>query len=226
MLYFIDIETIPNQTIDPALEPVFDPSEVKVGNIKDPEKINAKIADEKWKFEKELDKEMSLDGALFQVVAFGYAIVNPRTLEVEREDVVYGAKSDAAILAFVENLFGGESDGEDKIVTWNGKRFDLPQLQRRGWVKGKRIFPRFYYPEIVNPYQDKKSLDLKYVWHPEGKDSLEKCALALGIPSPKTTLDGSKVFTAWKEGKEREICDYCQGDVRTMIEVYRRIVHV
>jgi predicted PolB exonuclease-like 3'-5' exonuclease len=53
---------------------------------------------------------------------------------------------------------------------------------------------------------------------------LEYLALALGIPSPKDGIDGSQVAEFHKKGKDKEICEYCQRDVQTTRDVYRKMI--
>jgi predicted PolB exonuclease-like 3'-5' exonuclease len=36
-------------------------------------------------------------------------------------------------------------------------------------------------------------------------------------------LDGSEVFTYFKKGKLKEICDYCNADVEVTRKIYKRM---
>jgi hypothetical protein len=45
--------------------------------------------------------------------------------------------------------------------------------------------------------------------------SLDSLAKALGIPSPKENLDGSKVYPYYRAGKLTEIYEYYKRDVDT-----------
>jgi predicted PolB exonuclease-like 3'-5' exonuclease len=62
-------------------------------------------------------------------------------------------------------------------------------------------------------------------WSKWGREhvSLDLLARALGIPSPKECLDGSKVYPFYRAGKLAEICEYCKCDVDTVRQVYRRL---
>ena len=57
----IDIETIPDEDISVDLKPKFDPDSIKLGNIKDEEKRQAKIEAERRAFENGLTKKMSVN---------------------------------------------------------------------------------------------------------------------------------------------------------------------
>jgi predicted PolB exonuclease-like 3'-5' exonuclease len=60
-------------------------------------------------------------------------------------------------------------------------------------------------------------------WSKWGREhiSLDGLARALGIASPKETLDGSKVYPYYREGRLTDICDYCKRDVESVREIYR-----
>lgn len=75
---FFDIETgpLPENELA-ALMPPFDPSEVKTGNIKDPEKIAAKIAEAEVNHKRDFIEKAALDPLTGRVVAIGLLIVTP-----------------------------------------------------------------------------------------------------------------------------------------------------
>lgn len=52
---------------------------------------------------------------------------------------------------------------------------------------------------------------------------LEHLALALGMPSPKDGIDGASVWEYYKNGKIDQICEYCQRDVETTREIWKRM---
>jgi predicted PolB exonuclease-like 3'-5' exonuclease len=62
-------------------------------------------------------------------------------------------------------------------------------------------------------------------WSKWGREhvSLDTLSKALGIPSPKENLDGSKVYPYYRAGKLTEIYEYCKRDVDTARQVYRRL---
>ncbi len=67
----LDIETCPNQSIDPHDIYEFDPDVVKLGNLKDPFKIEAKKAEAEAEFWANIDRKMSFDPDGCQVVCVG-----------------------------------------------------------------------------------------------------------------------------------------------------------
>src|SRR6185503_14813798 len=69
---FFDIETGPLPESElAALLPPFDPAEVKTGNIKDPEKIAAKIAEAEANHKRDFMEKAALDPMSGRVVAIG-----------------------------------------------------------------------------------------------------------------------------------------------------------
>lgn len=60
-------------------------------------------------------------------------------------------------------------------------------------------------------------------WGGRDKSSLEHLAIALDIPTPKDGIDGSEVYDYYKNGKIKEICDYCMRDVEATRLVYKRM---
>ena len=74
-------------------------------------------------------------------------------------------------------------------------------------------------------YHSEPVFDTMQEWSKWGREhiSLDLLARALQIPSPKDSLDGSKVYPYFRAGRLPEICDYCSRDVETVRQVYRRL---
>jgi predicted PolB exonuclease-like 3'-5' exonuclease len=62
-------------------------------------------------------------------------------------------------------------------------------------------------------------------WSKWGREhtSLDSLAKALGIPSPKENLDGSKVYPYYRAGRLGEIIAYCKRDVDSVRQIYHRL---
>src|SRR5258705_252593 len=116
--------------------------------------------------------------------------------------------------------------GEPKFLcAHNGKEFDFPYLCRRFIIHQLPI------PGILNisgkkPW-DVNHLDTMELWKLgdfTSHASLNLLAHALGIPTPKDDIDGSKVWEVyWKEKNTQRIVTYCQKDVVTVAQVFLRI---
>ena len=99
--------------------------------------------------------------------------------------------------------------------------FDIPFLVRRMLVN------RIAVPEKFNPIGKKpwilaeEVLDVGEWWKSTGfyGASLINMAVCLGIPSPKQSLDGSKVSETYYKGELDAVAKYCELDVFTLVNI-------
>jgi len=162
--------------------------------------------------ETELLKKLSLSAATAKILCLCYAIEPPAGCEVQ---VLQGEETEI-IKAFWKlaaecNLFVGH----------NILDFDLRFIYQRSiihQIKPSRDIPftRFRNAPIYDTMQE---------WSKWGREhaSLDTLSKALGIPSPKESLDGSKVYPYYRAGKLAEIIEYCKRDVDSARQVYRRL---
>jgi predicted PolB exonuclease-like 3'-5' exonuclease len=108
------------------------------------------------------------------------------------------------------------------LVGWANIGFDAPFLNRRMLVNG--ITPNRLIDTSGLKLWDTPALDLKDLWKGTGfyPDSLIATAVAFGLPSPKSKMDGSQVSEAYYSGKFQEIADYCEQDVFTTVNLFRK----
>ena len=162
--------------------------------------------------EEELVKKLSLSATTAKILCLCYAI----------EPAAYSA---------VEALHGEEQEiikefwtlAEDcnLFVGHNILEFDLRFIYQRSiihQIKPSRDIPfaRFRNAPVYDTMQE---------WSKWGREhvSLGRLSKALGIPSPKESLDGSKVYPYYRAGKLDEIVEYCKRDVDAARQVYRRL---
>ena len=162
--------------------------------------------------EAELLKKLSLSAATARILCLAYAIDPPadspvNVLEGEEKTIIQNFWK----LALDVNLFVGH----------NILDFDLRFIWQRSiihQIKPPRDLPftRFRNAPIYDTMQE---------WSKWGREhvSLDTLSKALGIPSPKENLDGSKVYPYYRAGKLSEIYEYCKRDVDTARKVYRRL---
>jgi predicted PolB exonuclease-like 3'-5' exonuclease len=143
--------------------------------------------------------------------------------------------------------FGGEEDAppdESKVlyefaefigkrqptmVTFNGRRFDLPVLANR-MLKHGVPFPAYYAgrsggPDYRYRYSDEGHMDLADVLTDYGASrmpSLSALAQLVGMPG-KMDVDGSKVQSMFEHGRHAEIREYCLHDVIQTTFVFLRV---
>ena len=132
----------------------------------------------------------------------------------------------------VQQFFKGIEKYQPELVSWNGKRFDLPVLHYRCLLYGV-VSPSYWevgdnksnfrYNNYFNRYHW-RHLDLMDVL--AGYDSyaaapLDKIAKLIGAPG-KSGIDGSQVWDFYRQGKLEEIVNYCEADVVNTYLVYLR----
>ena len=108
----------------------------------------------------------------------------------------------------------------------NLKNFDIPMIAKRMIING--LAPSNILPSFDTKPWEVKALDTKEIWQYGAYSSigsLDLLCASLGIPSPKEgEITGDKVHTAyWNQGKLKEITEYCERDVRVLIDIIVRL---
>jgi predicted PolB exonuclease-like 3'-5' exonuclease len=114
------------------------------------------------------------------------------------------------------------------MVSFNGRRFDLPVLANR-MLKHGVPFPAYYAgrsggADYRYRYSDEGHMDLADLLTDFGASrmpSLGALAQLVGMPG-KMEVDGSKVHSMFDHGRYKEIRDYCLHDVVQTTFVFLR----
>ncbi len=162
--------------------------------------------------EVEILKKLSLSAATARILCLAFALEPPLDSPVsvlggDERDIIHGFWK----LANETSLFVGH----------NLLDFDLRFIYQRSvihQIKPSRDIP-------FARFRNAPVFDTMHEWSRWGREhvSLDLIARAFGIPSPKESLDGSKVYPYFRAGRLAEICDYCCRDVETVRQVYRRL---
>ena len=162
--------------------------------------------------EDQIIKKLSLAATTARIVCLAYALEPPvdspvSVLGGEERDIIEGFWK----LATETNLFVGH----------NLLDFDLRFIYQRSiihHIKPSREIP-------FARFRNAPVYDTMHEWSKWGREhvSLDLLARALGIASPKESLDGSKVYPYFRAGRFPEICEYCSRDVETVRKIYRRL---
>jgi len=192
------------------------------GNLKKAETIEAWERDEKPGAVLEAVKKTALDGTFGRICCIGFAV------DDDAADVRYGDEAET-ITAFFAWLTEAAriSDYTERqsaiFIGHNILSFDLRFLWQRCVVNGIR--PPAFIPFNAKPW-DGKVFDTMTAWNParEKSISLDKLCRALGVPSSKGDLDGSKVAEYWHAGRHQEVADYCMADVEAVRQCHKRMV--
>jgi hypothetical protein len=162
--------------------------------------------------EADLIKKLSLSAATAKILCLCYAIEPPAGSEVQ----VFEGEETEIIKNFWKlavdcNLFVGH----------NILDFDLRFIYQRSiihQIKPSRDLP-------FARFRNAPIFDTMHEWSKWGREhaSLDLLSRTLSIPSPKETLDGSKVYPYYRAGKIADIVNYCKCDVDSVRQVYRRL---
>jgi predicted PolB exonuclease-like 3'-5' exonuclease len=162
--------------------------------------------------EADLIKKLSLSAATAKILCLCYAIEPPVGSEVQ----VFEGEETEIIKNFWKlavdcNLFVGH----------NILDFDLRFIYQRSiihQIKPSRDLP-------FARFRNAPIFDTMHEWSKWGREhaSLDLLSRTLSIPSPKETLDGSKVYPYYRAGKIADIVKYCKYDVDSVRQVYRRL---
>ncbi len=215
-----DIETLP--TNDAGIIADIAAGIKSPGNLKKAETIEAWERDEKPGAVLEAVKKTALDGTFGRICCIGFAV------DDEPVECSFGNEEDV-LRNFFRWLNGAAriSDYTDRqsaiFVGHNVLSFDLRFLWQRCVVNGIR--PPAIIPFNAKPW-DGKVFDTMTAWNParERSISLDKLCRALGVPSSKGDLDGSKVAEYWQAGRHQEVAAYCMADVEAVRQCHRKMV--
>lgn len=227
MNVFIDIETIPDQTVG-AVASIAENLEVKAPNLTKTKLIEALNLGDQGKYKtadelKELwvatfaesEKEnqateqwlkTSFDGGKGKLCCVGIAIGDNQVITLTGEE--------KQILESVNVLLK-----EYPSVTFvaHNKKFDLPFLFKRFVING--IEPQFNFDAYA-----KKHVCTMELWEGfGGRISLDNLAKQLCLGGKYEGMDGSQVWPEFKAGNIDKISEYCADDVRLLREIYNKI---
>jgi hypothetical protein len=209
---FFDIETGPLPEAELLqMVPAFDPAEVKVGNLKDPEKIAAKRAEAEADHRRQFIERAALDPLTGRVLAVG--------LLSDQDDFrLIGHEDEAALL---REFWTACQDGKSRLnrmVGFNTNAFDLPFLIRRSFKQRVQIpfgirRGRYWGEELV---------DLREEWQlgdRQARGSLDTIARYLGVGLKNG--HGDQFARLWTEDRVKAV-EYLRRDV----ELTARIAEV
>ena len=139
----------------------------------------------------------------------------------------YGKNEKEILQQFAHILDKNFNDPNQHILCGhNIREFDIPYLCRRMTINGMPL-PHLFNITGKKPWEVKYIADTMELWKfgdHKNFTSLDLLAYSLGIPSPKESMDGSKVGHAyWHDDQLEQIKAYCERDVLTVAQVYLRL---
>lgn len=220
MNLFLDIETIGTDRQD--VRDYIAASITHPGNISKAETIA------KWNEESrpgaidEAVNKTGLDGAFGRLCVIGWALNDGGVM------TIFDPKNEGWLLrnfaAFLDDHIAPNERHTTAVIGHNVSAFDLRFLVQRYIINGIKPPMVIARAAQAKPWESDKVFDTMIQWAGVGnRVSLDKLCLAMGINSPKTDIDGSKVWQYVKDGRIDEVAAYCERDVNATREVYRRM---
>lgn len=208
--HVFDIETGPLPESElAALVPPFDPAEVKTGNLKDPDKIAAKIAEAEASHRREFFERAALDPLTGRVLAIGVLCLETGGFSI------IGHDDEAKTLREFWDRMRGEMGRMNGSIGFNIFTFDLPFLFRRSW-KHRVPVPlglrrgRYWNDQLV---------DLRDAWQlgdRQARGSLDSIAKHLGVGAK--TGEGKAFAELWQKDRAQAEA-YLRNDVELTAKV-------
>jgi predicted PolB exonuclease-like 3'-5' exonuclease len=226
---FIDIETFGDKPEFPEVEQVT-ADDVKVGNIKDPEKIAAKIAESlpalqqaaQDKAEESFQKEWrgnAVKSIRCEVIAVSLAFDDGPV-----KNLAIGKGGEVELMDHLNKiLIDIEPDHRIiDVVAHNGFGFDFPILRHRGLKYG---FKHLYEAFNVTKY-DTRAKDTQVMF--QGSDirtyySMDGIAKFFGFEG-KSIMTGAEVHDYFLRGEIGLISEYCGKDVEALRRLYYKMI--
>lgn len=210
---FLDIETVP-----------------QFGNWDEVEEPTQKLWDKKTRTQRKEDftaQEFYTErGGI--MAEFGRIICISVGIIEKREKLMiksfYG-DDEKKLLAEFGEIFNRPKLRDVILCAHNGKEFDFPWIARRYLING--LQPPLPFQMFGKKPWEIPHLDTMELWKfgdYKSFVSLELLAHVFGIPTPKDDIDGSMVASIYHIEKDLfRIVQYCEKDVLTLANVFRRM---
>lgn len=198
-----DIETGP-LPVDQLRIPPFDPSQLKFGNIKNPDLIAEKIQKAEESHTADYIRNAALDALSGQVLCIGYRFQHDKPAVLCSD-----ADGEAVMLIQFWRLLS-DLERQPKLVGFNIKSFDLPFLIKRSWKH--RIQVPYWLRQ--GRYWNDLVVDLREVWQlgdSRAHGSLASICRHLGLG--EKAGNGADFSLLWNTDRQAAI-DYCLQDIR------------
>lgn len=218
-LFYWDIETAgryPNwetfKTEDPRGANLFlgKYNKKKIQNLNDP-RWNTSI-------QQAYENNASLICEFGRIVCISYAYFKGDELKL---GTIQGEESEIIEKALI--IFNQVNEIGRIVCGYNIKAFDIP------WVFKKMLHYGKTPPSNISTYGKKPweitCVDFMEIWKSSGWEAatFDEMSYSLGVPSPKSDMDGTMVHEYFHSGRIDEIATYCENDVKALVGVARKL---
>lgn len=193
--FYFDIETLPaNQDKHEILKKLYEKKKEKSSRF--------------TKTLEEYIESTNVGGAFGRILCLCYAI--------DDEPIQSLSGDEKEIL----QKFWGLVKNIDLFVGHNILDFDLKFIMQRSIILGVKPTRGISFRK----YQNSDVYDIMQEWDNwSGFTAMDDLAHAMNIPSSKEGIDGSQVHEFYKNGKTKEIIDYCCRDVEVTRSIYKKM---
>jgi predicted PolB exonuclease-like 3'-5' exonuclease len=125
----------------------------------------------------------------------------------------------ALISSFVDRI----AELSPQLVTFNGSSFDLPVLRYRALVHSVAapgLSSRSYFNRYTEDAVD--LCDVLSSFNSQCKVTLHELCRVMGLPGKPNGISGADVDKYYRDGRIREIAEYCESDVVNTYRVWLR----
>jgi 3'-5' exonuclease len=164
---------------------------------------------------------------LHRVVAISVLLSTRDKLNVWSLGTVESGEAD-----LLQRFYEGIEKYSPRIVSWNGRGFDLPVMHYRALLHGVQA-PRYWetgandqsykWNNYISRYHDRHTdlMDVLAAYEGRAVAPLDQIATLLGFPG-KMGMSGDKVWDSYVAGNLEAIRNYCETDVLNTYLVYLR----
>jgi predicted PolB exonuclease-like 3'-5' exonuclease len=138
----------------------------------------------------------------------------------------YSDNDELLILKDIQKLLNRCAKLDFFLCGHNIKNFDIPMISKRMVINN--LLPPKLLPSYDTKPWDIKAIDTKEIWQFGSFNSIASLDLlcnSLNINSSKDgVITGDKVHTSyWEFNKLNDITEYCENDVKSLIEIIRKL---
>ena len=199
----LDIETMPNEIPEALAKELYgkiEPTQIAIKQGKEAEYIKAK--------QEEIAEGFALSPLTGRILGIGLYLP-------ESDTSIYIEETEKEMLEYLHSLFAKNSP---RLITFNGKSFDIPFIKIRAAILGATIPPL-----STKKYDTMWHFDVREILTNFGtnqKGTLKGWSIVFGIEPPKDSGKNIHLLTEQERGEK------CLADVKCTNFIYQKLVNL